>query len=83
MRLPRPYREAAMLVLVATESYPSAAEVLQVDIGTIKSRVNRGRRLLQVALGEEVRSREHSDGQGVEGRTERIPEETDHDAPRR
>ena len=54
MRLPQPYREAVMLVLITGESYQSAAEVLQVDIGTIKSRVNRGRRLLQAALGEEV-----------------------------
>jgi RNA polymerase sigma-70 factor (ECF subfamily) len=54
MRLPRVYREAVMLVLVSGESYRTAAEVLRVDIGTIKSRINRGRRLLQVALGEGV-----------------------------
>lgn len=52
--LPRAYREAVMLVLVTGESYQSAAEILQVDIGTIKSRINRGRRLLQKALGEEA-----------------------------
>jgi RNA polymerase sigma-70 factor, ECF subfamily len=54
MGLPRAYREAVMLVMVTGESYQSAADILQVDIGTIKSRINRGRRLLQEALGEEV-----------------------------
>ena len=52
--LPPAYREAVMLVLVTGESYQSAGDILGVDIGTIKSRINRGRRLLQVALGEEV-----------------------------
>lgn len=54
MGLPQAYREAVVLVLVTGESYQVAAEVLQVDIGTIKSRINRGRKLLQTALGEEV-----------------------------
>lgn len=54
MALPQAFREAVMLVLVTGESYQSAAEILEVDIGTIKSRVSRGRKLLQVALGEEV-----------------------------
>jgi RNA polymerase sigma-70 factor, ECF subfamily len=54
LALPRTYREAVMLVLVTGESYQSAADILKVDIGTIKSRINRGRRMLQDALGEEV-----------------------------
>ncbi len=54
MGLPQPYREAVVLVLVTGESYQSASEILQVDIGTIKSRISRGRKLLQVALGAEV-----------------------------
>lgn len=54
MGLPQAYREAVVLVLVTGESYQSAAEILEVDIGTIKSRISRGRKLLQVALGEEV-----------------------------
>lgn len=54
MGLPQAYREAVMLVLVMGESYQAAAEILDVDIGTIKSRISRGRKLLQVALGEEV-----------------------------
>ncbi len=54
LALPQAYREAVMLVLVTGESYQSAAEIMGVDIGTVKSRINRGRRLLQTALGEEV-----------------------------
>lgn len=54
LALPRTYREAVMLVLVTGESYQSAADILNVEIGTIKSRINRGRQMLQEALGEEV-----------------------------
>lgn len=54
MALPLAYREAVVLVLVTGESYQVAADVLQVDIGTIKSRINRGRKLLQATLGEGV-----------------------------
>ncbi len=54
MGLPLSDREAVTLVMVTVESYQSAAEILDVDIGTIKSRINRGRRMLQEALGEEV-----------------------------
>lgn len=54
MGLPPAYRQAVVLVLVTGESYQAAGDILGVDIGTIKSRINRGRRLLQVALGEEV-----------------------------
>jgi RNA polymerase sigma-70 factor (ECF subfamily) len=54
LALPQAYREAVTLVLVTGASYQSAADICGVDIGTIKSRINRGRKLLQVALGEEV-----------------------------
>jgi RNA polymerase sigma-70 factor, ECF subfamily len=50
--LPQVYREAVVLVLVTGESYVSASNILGCDIGTIKSRVSRGRRLLQAQLGE-------------------------------
>lgn len=52
--LPLAYREAVMLVLVTGESYQAASDILDCDIGTIKSRISRGRKLLQAALGEEV-----------------------------
>lgn len=52
--LPSYYREAIVLVIVLGESYQRAAEVLDCDIGTIKSRISRGRNLLRRALGEEA-----------------------------
>ncbi len=57
--LPPHYREAIVLVLVIGESYLRAAEILDCDIGTIKSRINRGRRLLRQALEPEIPAREH------------------------
>ena len=52
--LPVHYREAIVLVVVLEESYARAAEILECDIGTIKSRINRGRRMLRTAMGEEI-----------------------------
>ena len=48
--LQEPYRSAVMLVDVEDQSYEAAAEVLGVPIGTVRSRLFRGRRLLQDAL---------------------------------
>ena len=48
--LQEPYRSAVTLVDVEDQSYESAAEVLGVPIGTVRSRLFRGRRLLQEAL---------------------------------
>lgn len=52
--LPVHYREAIVLVVVLEESYAHAAEILACDIGTIKSRINRGRKMLRAAMGEEI-----------------------------
>lgn len=48
--LPEVYREAIVLVDIEDLSYEQAAAVLDCAIGTIRSRVSRGRRHLQVAL---------------------------------
>ena len=48
--LQEPYRSAVVLVDVEDQSYEAAAEVLGVPIGTVRSRLFRGRRLLQDAL---------------------------------
>src|SRR6202171_899648 len=50
-RLPEDQREAVSLVLVEWLSYPGAAEVLDVPIGTLTSRLARGREALQALLG--------------------------------
>ncbi len=48
--LPEPFRTTLVLVDVQDQSYESAAEVLGVPIGTIRSRLFRGRRLVQERL---------------------------------
>ena len=52
-RLPLEQREAVSLVLVEGLSYREAAEVLEVPIGTLTSRLARGRDALQAMLGTE------------------------------
>jgi len=48
--LPEEYRMAIVLVNIEELSYEEAAKVMECAIGTIRSRVSRGRRMLQVAL---------------------------------
>ena len=48
--IPRQFREAVLLVDVEELSYKEASEILQVPIGTIMSRLNRGRGLLRQQL---------------------------------
>ncbi|GHH49060.1 MAG: RNA polymerase sigma factor [Gammaproteobacteria bacterium] len=53
-RLPEDQRMAVALVLVEGLSYREAAEILQVPVGTLTSRLARGRDALQALLGEET-----------------------------
>jgi RNA polymerase sigma-70 factor (ECF subfamily) len=55
-RLPEDQREAVSLVLVEGLPYREAAEVLDVPIGTLTSRLARGREALQALLGAEGES---------------------------
>jgi RNA polymerase sigma-70 factor (ECF subfamily) len=48
--LPREFREALLLVDLQELNYQEVAEVLDVPLGTVKSRVSRGRALLRAAL---------------------------------
>lgn len=48
--LPDPFREAVILVDLEDQSYDMAARVAGVPVGTIRSRLYRGRRLLQEQL---------------------------------
>jgi RNA polymerase sigma-70 factor (ECF subfamily) len=48
--LAEPFRSAVLLVDVEDLSYEAAAEVMEVPIGTVRSRLFRGRRLLQEKL---------------------------------
>jgi len=51
------YREAILLSDVEGLSYQEIAEIANVPIGTIKSRLNRGRKLLQKKLWEYAKDR--------------------------
>jgi RNA polymerase sigma-70 factor (ECF subfamily) len=48
--LPEPFRSTLVIVDVDDQSYESAAELLGVPIGTVRSRLFRGRRLMQEQL---------------------------------
>lgn len=54
-RLPDQFREAIVLVDVQDQSYEAAAAIVGVPVGTVRSRLFRGRRLLQEALIEHAR----------------------------
>jgi RNA polymerase sigma-70 factor (ECF subfamily) len=49
-QVPPPFRSALVLVDVEDQSYEAAAEVLGIPIGTLRSRLFRGRRILQELL---------------------------------
>ena len=48
--LPEEFRAAIVLVGIEELTYEQAAKVMECPIGTVRSRVSRGRRMLQVAL---------------------------------
>lgn len=49
-KIPEPFRSTVIIVDVEDQSYESAAEILGVPIGTVRSRLFRGRRLMQEQL---------------------------------
>ena len=51
--LPTQYREILILVVMMGESYEDAAKICDCAVGTVKSRVNRARRMVIDQLGED------------------------------
>lgn len=49
-KVPEPFRSTLIIVDVEDQSYEQAAELLDVPIGTVRSRLFRGRRLMQEQL---------------------------------
>lgn len=49
-RLPAEQREVVLLIGLEGISYAEAADILQVSIGTVKSRLSRGRRALRILM---------------------------------
>ena len=54
MKLPLPYREAIVLAHIGGFSYREMAQILEVPVGTVMSRLFRGRRMLRASLQEVV-----------------------------
>ena len=52
--LPHDFRDVVVLVDIGDFSYADAAQILDVPIGTVMSRLHRGRRLLKQKLAEET-----------------------------
>lgn len=49
-KVPQPFRSTLTLVDIEDQSYEAAAEILGVPIGTVRSRLFRGRRIMQEQL---------------------------------
>jgi RNA polymerase sigma-70 factor (ECF subfamily) len=78
MHLPQPQREALILVGAGGFAYEEAAEICGVAVGTIKSRVARGRVALEALLTEgSLPSRRDSPGNGGRGALETIMGQVD------
>lgn len=60
--LPLPYREALVLVDIAKFSYREAARILGVPLGTVMSRLYRGRRMLRATLRDYAPARAPREG---------------------
>jgi RNA polymerase sigma-70 factor, ECF subfamily len=58
LRLPAAYREAIILAHIAGFSYREMAQILEVPVGTIMSRLFRARRMLRAELRETLPRRE-------------------------
>jgi RNA polymerase sigma factor (sigma-70 family) len=78
MHLPQPQREALILVGAGGFAYEEAAEICGVAVGTIKSRVARGRVALEALLTDgSLPSRRDSPGNGGRGALETIMNQVD------
>jgi RNA polymerase sigma-70 factor (ECF subfamily) len=67
-KLPEPFRSTVVIVDVEDQPYDAAADILGVPIGTVRSRLFRGRRLLQEQLLAFARDAGLvSRGSGIEG----------------
>jgi len=54
-QLPESFRSVVVLVDLEDQPYEAAAEVLGIPVGTVRSRLFRGRKLLQVSLAQHAR----------------------------
>ena len=52
--MPLEYREVVELVLIEELSYEETAKTLEIPVGTVMSRLHRGRNFLKKAFGREA-----------------------------
>ena len=52
--VPHDFRDVVVLVDIGDFSYADAAQILDIPIGTVMSRLHRGRRVLKARLAEET-----------------------------
>jgi RNA polymerase sigma-70 factor, ECF subfamily len=76
-QVPAPFRSAVILRDLEGLSYEEVAEVLEVSVGTVKSRILRGRRMLKEILDPLLRA------PGAEAASPAPPQESRIEAPRR
>jgi RNA polymerase sigma-70 factor (ECF subfamily) len=53
-KVPHDFRDAIVLVDIGDFSYQDAAQILDIPLGTVMSRLHRGRRILKAQLAEEA-----------------------------
>jgi RNA polymerase sigma-70 factor (ECF subfamily) len=52
--IPHDFRDVVVLVDIGDFSYADAAQILDIPMGTVMSRLHRGRRLLKARLADEA-----------------------------
>ena len=62
LSLPATYREAVVLCDLQDQSYQDAAAALECPVGTVRSRLNRGRAMLAEKLGKQGLARVYEQG---------------------
>lgn len=67
-KLPEEQRQVLLLVGMEGMRYEEVAEIMKVPVGTIRSRLSRGRSALRVLMGEEVEAPQSPNKDGVSKR---------------
>jgi len=72
LALPEPFRIAVLLCDVEGHSYEEIAQIMHSSIGTVRSRIHRGRSLLRRALNSQAKEKEKA-SKGFDSRLATLP----------